>query len=211
MAAINCSLKYTFISIMLVVLPCITDWNQYYKNKKFCLLVCLVFFVLLENFLLIWRRHHLRWRTANSDIYSAPMAIDQWRFFSILHLLRHKASVYNGHQWGPVKLAPVADRLAVDMSLPVLQLRSVATGNTYPSSWKANALTDCATAADISILNYIYIIGFIVDFRPARYQRHRHCWFERSAKCRPPLGTYIWNLNKLGPFSWPAWMTLGLG
>ena len=50
------------------------------------------------------------------------MAIEQWtsRFFSVPHLLRHGASVYNGHLWGPVTLTPFAERLAVDLSQPVL-------------------------------------------------------------------------------------------
>ena len=30
------------------------------------------------------------------------MAIEQWGFFSMPHLLRHGASVYNSHLWGPV-------------------------------------------------------------------------------------------------------------
>ena len=145
-----------------------------------------------------WRRHNYRWRASNLDLYAALMTIEQ--FFSV-HTYCHLR--------GTKTLTPFGERLAVDLSLPLLRLRSVATGNTHPSSWKANALTDCATAADITILNYIYIICFIVDFRSARYQRHRHCWFKRSAKGL--LGTYIWHLDKLGPLSWPAWMTLGLG
>ena len=35
------------------------------------------------------------------------------------HLLRHGPTVYNGHLRGPVTLAPVAERLAVELSLPV--------------------------------------------------------------------------------------------
>ena len=37
--------------------------------------VILEFFVPLENFLLIWRRHHCRWRAANFDLCSALKAI----------------------------------------------------------------------------------------------------------------------------------------
>ena len=51
--------------------------------------VCLCFYVQLENFLLIWRRHHYRWRASNFDIYSALVAIEQWGFFSLPHLLWH--------------------------------------------------------------------------------------------------------------------------
>ena len=35
------------------------------------------------------------------------------------HLLRHGPVVYNGHLRGPVTLTPVAERLAVELSLPV--------------------------------------------------------------------------------------------
>ena len=34
-------------------------------------------------------------------------------------LLRQGASVYNGHLRGPMPLTPVANRLAVELSLPV--------------------------------------------------------------------------------------------
>ena len=44
------------------------------------------------------------------------------------HPLRHGPTVYNGHLRGPVTLSPVAERLAVELSLPVfLRLRFVAT------------------------------------------------------------------------------------
>ena len=36
---------------------------------------------------LIWKRHHYRWRTANFDLCSALMAIEQWGFFSVPHAL----------------------------------------------------------------------------------------------------------------------------
>ena len=64
-----------------------------------------IFGVPLENFSVTWRRHHCRWRAANFDLCSALMAIEQWGFFSVLHLLWHGASVYDGHLRGPVTLA----------------------------------------------------------------------------------------------------------
>ena len=66
-----------------------------WKNIFFvCLFVCLFvwlfwFFVLLQNFSLIWRRHHDWWRAANSGLWSAPMAIEQRGFFNVLLLLWH--------------------------------------------------------------------------------------------------------------------------
>ena len=48
-----------------------------------CLFVC--WFFPLENFSLIWRRHHYRWRAANFDQCSAYMAIEQWGVFLRCH------------------------------------------------------------------------------------------------------------------------------
>ena len=84
------------------------------------LFVCLGFIVLFENFTLIWRRPHYRWKVANFDLSSALIAIEQLGFLnSVPHLLWHGASVYNGHLRGPVTLIPVAERLVVDLSLKI--------------------------------------------------------------------------------------------
>ena len=45
--------------------------------------VCLEFFVPLENFSLICRRHHCRIRAVNFDLCSVLMAIKKWEFFII--------------------------------------------------------------------------------------------------------------------------------
>ena len=84
-----------------------------------CLFVYLGIIVPVENFSLIERRHHFRWRATNFDLSSALMVIKQWGFFSVPHLLWHGASVYNGHLRGPVTLTPKADRLASEVSLSV--------------------------------------------------------------------------------------------
>ena len=54
-----------------------------------CFFVCLEFFVPLENFSLILRRHHCRWRAANLILTYELMTIEQWGFFSVPHLLWH--------------------------------------------------------------------------------------------------------------------------
>ena len=69
--------------------------------------------------LLIWIRHHYRWRPANFDLCSALMAIEQWGFFNVPHLLWHGPTVYNGHLRGTVTLTSVTERLVVELSLPV--------------------------------------------------------------------------------------------
>ena len=43
-------------------------------------------------------------------------------FFSMPHLLWHGSSIYNGHLQGPMTLTPDAESLAVEFSLPVLNL-----------------------------------------------------------------------------------------
>ena len=72
------------------------------------------------------------------------MAIEQWGFFSVPHLLWHGASVYNGQLRGPVTLAPIAERLAVELSLysfnDLGQWRP-RNSNTKPACM-VNALTD---------------------------------------------------------------------
>ena len=99
----------------------------------FCLFDCLFgVFVPLENFSLIWRLHHYRWRAAIFNLCSALMAIEQWGLFNVPHLLRHGPIVYNGHLRGPGALTPVAERLTVELTLPVFT--SVATGNRPPIS-----------------------------------------------------------------------------
>ena len=78
----------------------------------------------------------------------ALMAIEQWVFFSVPHLLWHRASVYNGHLQRPRTLTPIAERLAVELSLPVFTTKVCRNrdSNTQPSTCRANTLTHCATA-----------------------------------------------------------------
>ena len=94
--------------------------------------VCVWFFVPLKNFLLTWRRHHCWWGAANFDLRSALIAIEQWGFFCVPHLLWHETSVYNGQFRGSVTLISIAKHLAVELSLPVLRLRSVV------AAWDSN-------------------------------------------------------------------------
>ena len=89
-----------------------------FKKKGFCLFVW-GFMVSLENFSRIWRLHHYRWRAANFDLCSTLMAIEQWGFFSVPHLLWHGASVHNCHLRGPATLTSITEGLAVELSLPV--------------------------------------------------------------------------------------------
>ena len=73
----------------------------------------------LKKISLVRRRHHYRWKASNFDICSALMAIEQWGFFFVSHLLSHGASFYNGHLRGSVTLILIAERKAVELLLPV--------------------------------------------------------------------------------------------
>ena len=75
-------------------------------------------FVPLENFSLIWKRHHCRRRAANCDLCSTTMAIEQWGIFDVPHLLWDEPTLYSGHVRGPGTLT--FDCFAVGLSLPVL-------------------------------------------------------------------------------------------
>ena len=113
--------------------------------------VCLGFIVPLENFPLKWRPHHYRWRAANFDLSSVPMAIEQWGLFNVPHRLWHGASIYNGHLRRPMTLTPNAQRLGVELSLPAFTT-SACRGwdpNTQPSACRATALTHCAVWMDV--------------------------------------------------------------
>ena len=106
------------------------EFNHFATLKQCCeatgkiwvfLFIYLGFFVPVENFSLIWRRHHYRWRAANVDVYSVFMAIEQWGFFSMPHLMWHGPTLYSCHLRGPMTLTSVAERLAVELSLPVFR------------------------------------------------------------------------------------------
>ena len=90
------------------------------KDLVFCLFVCLFgVYRPTRKFFTQMDTSHRRWCAANFDLCSALMAIEQWGFFNVPHLLRHGPALYNGHLRGPVTLTPVAERFAVELSLPV--------------------------------------------------------------------------------------------
>ena len=62
-------IDYKFLSIVLFVC--------------FFLFVCLWIYDPLEDFSLIWIRHHYRWRASTLDHYSTLIAIEQREFFSV--------------------------------------------------------------------------------------------------------------------------------
>ena len=136
------------------------DVTVYWAKDLF---ICLWIFVPLENFSLIWRRHHCRWRDSNFDLCLALMTIEQWGFFSVPHLLRHVASVYNGHLWEPITLTPTAECLAIELSLSAFTTGLLQLGFTHPifslGGKRSHPLRyHRVWAIDVDIL-YLYVTG----------------------------------------------------
>ena len=105
---------------------CLFVWGLYSHLKIFHLYGDI--FITGEGLLLTYAQHS--WTLSGED----SLACHMW----------HKASVYNGHFRGPVTLIPIAEHLAVELSLPVLRLRSVAARtHTQSSACKANAHNHC--------------------------------------------------------------------
>ena len=69
------------------------DKKSSFQLSAYVLCVCFRLFIPVDNCSFIRRRHHARWRAVNFDPCSAFTAIEQWEFFSVLHLLLHGASV----------------------------------------------------------------------------------------------------------------------
>ena len=65
------------------------------------------------------------------------------------HLLWHGTSFYNGHLRGPVTLTPVAELLAVELSLPVLTKSRLVFERPTFGMRDERSITDCANTAAI--------------------------------------------------------------
>ena len=90
--------------------------SNFSTNKRPCLVGLLFFFfVPLENFSLIW------------DVAITGEGLQFFYLYSSLTAMEQRGSLnmptlYNDHLRGPVTLPPVAERLAVGLSLPVLKI-----------------------------------------------------------------------------------------
>ena len=123
----------------------IPAYHRKIKGMFVCLFVCLVgwlvFSVPLENFFTHLETTPLPLQRATIFyLYSALIAIEQWGFFNMQHLLWPGSTLYNGHLWGPVTLIPNAERLAVELSLPVLTTSVSPMFEPWSPSCEANAL-----------------------------------------------------------------------
>ena len=126
--------------------------SEFYSQCLSCC-ICLGVFVPLNNFSLIWRRYHYRWRAANFDLFSALMTFEQWGYFSVSHLLWQWASVYND-LWGPSGL------LAVGIRTPNLPL---AWRTLYPTAPSPRRLTKCKRWQGPILINNITIDRIVSD------------------------------------------------
>ena len=133
--------NYSWPAVSIISILVLKHCKFSINNSFASLFVYLRFIVPLENFPLIWIRRHSRWRGANLDLNLALMAIEQWGFYSVPHLMWHGATVYNGH------LLPSV--LPVALSLPFLRLGSAWLEFVHQiSGCGANALIHYFTAAD---------------------------------------------------------------
>ena len=78
------------------------------------------------------------------------MAIEQWGFFSVPNLLWHRTSVYNGYLRGPLTLTPIAERQAVELSLPVFT-------NKVCRCWDSNTKPSMRGERSNPLLQLVYI------------------------------------------------------
>ena len=103
------------------------------------------------------------------DLCSALMVIEQREFFSEPHLLWHWISVYNGHPRGPVTLTPIAERLTVELSLPVF---TVAAGIRTPNLPLARlTLWPTATPPQLTLT------GWSAEDKRSKYSQFIFVWF----------------------------------
>ena len=126
------------------------------KWLLFVCLICLGFYGPLENFWLTWRRHHYRWRASNVGLCSSLMAIEQWGFFSVSHLLWHGSFVYNDHLRGPRQSHLLPSSGAVTTCFYDLGLSRL--GFVIQTSRsRGNVLTDCIGCSKMKFLMIINI------------------------------------------------------
>ena len=82
------------------------------------------------------------------------LAIGQWGFFSVPHLLWHRASVYNGNRWSLRTCDTHTYCWAMELLLPDFATKVCRGWDTQPSACEAIALTDCPTTALYQIYDY---------------------------------------------------------
>ena len=115
------------------------EWSVLLKSRCREKLVCLFwgFFVNFENCKcsLTRRRQKYRWRDANLNIYSALVAIEQWGFIRMPHLLWYLISVYmviSEDPWHP-HLLPSVWQWSYHYLFLRLTYRSIAAGARTPN------------------------------------------------------------------------------
>ena len=121
---------------------------KHYIYAYVCFFVCLMFFRPTREFLthieksLLPVKGRIFWPILDTHGHWAVGF-----FFSVPHILWHGASDYHGHLRGPLILTSVAERLAVELSLPVLTTK-VCRG--CDSNLRDEG-SNCATAAVVII------------------------------------------------------------
>ena len=143
-------------------------------------------FVPLENFSLIWICHHYQWRATYYDLCWALIAIEQWGFFRVPHLLWHGASVYTGHLQGPLTLVPITERSQWSFHYLFLRLTSVAAGIRTLNlplagrTFKPTAPTPRQVLVKQCFVKLLSRMKNSISFRPYSYEYN--FWIKKSRK-----------------------------
>ena len=123
--------------------------------------------------LLVWRRHHYRWRASSFDIYSALMTTEQSAFLSVPLLLWH------GH---PFIICRAFERGAVTTVYLYLRLRSVAdwirTPNFSHARWTRDP-TATPRRFPLRALNFIWRYFKLIFV----HRRMIYTAFDRNCPC----------------------------
>ena len=89
--------NYMFLEVNITFSRCDLALFRVDSHLYYWLSVFLGIFVPIEDFSLIWKLHHYRWRAANFDQCSVRMVIERWGFFNVPHLLWNGTSMYTVH------------------------------------------------------------------------------------------------------------------
>ena len=113
----------------------------------------------LDDFSLIWRRHHYRWRTSNFDLYLAFMVIEQWGFYI--------DKLWHCDKWYPIRMVISEDRDT----------------HTCCRAFGSGAVTTCFYDLGLSRLGFEHLTFYIRGER-SNWLRHRGgVSFEDAQEC----------------------------
>ena len=142
------------------------------KKKCVCVFICVEFIVPL-----IWRSQHCRWSAVNFDLCSAFMAIEHWGFLYATHLLWHGSTLFNCHLRSPVTHTPFAERLAVELSLPVFMTHVCHYWGSNPNNQHARRISTCEPPRRLITVNILPLPVQLFFFKSKRMVLAIYCLY----------------------------------